>query len=71
MIDIGSVSSGLSSAVAYDRLLKRNSDALAVFEDVLFEDGDNYRFMEDCESRWGKKIIRLTEGRTPYEVSRA
>jgi hypothetical protein len=71
MIHIGSISSGLSSAVACDRLLKVHPDALLVFEDVLFEDEDNYRFMEDCEKRWDKKVISLCEGRTPYEVSRA
>ena len=71
MIHIGSISSGLSSAVMCDRLLQKHPDALLVFEDVLFEDEDNYRFLADCEKRWNKKIIRLTEGRTPYEVSRA
>ena len=70
MIHIGSISSGLSSAVMCDRLLQKHPDALLVFEDVLFEDEDNYRFLSDCEKRWGKKIIRLTEGRTPYEVSK-
>lgn len=70
-MNIGSVSSGLSSAVACDLLLRSHPDALLVFEDTLFEDEDNYRFLADCEKRWGKKIIRLCEGRTPYEVSRA
>jgi hypothetical protein len=69
MIQIGSVSSGLSSSIAFDRLINKYPDAMPVFEDVLFEDDDNYRFLEDCEKRWGKKIIRLCEGRTPYEVS--
>src|SRR3990172_7394334 len=71
MIHIGSISSGLSSAVMCDRLLQKHPDALLVFEDVLFEDEDNYRFLADCEKRWNKKIIRLTEGRTPYEISHA
>ena len=70
MIHIGSISSGLSSAVMCDRLLQKHPDALLVFEDVLFEDEDNYRFLDECEKRWGVKILRLTEGRTPYEVSR-
>jgi hypothetical protein len=59
MIHIGSISSGLSSAVMCDRLLQKHPDSLLVFEDVLFEDEDNYRFLEDCEKRWNKKIIRL------------
>lgn len=71
MIHIGSISSGLSSAIMCDRLLNKHPEALLVFEDVLFEDEDNYRFLDDCEKRWGVKIIRLSDGRTPYEVSRA
>jgi len=70
MIHIGSISSGLSSAVMCDRLLQKHPDAHLVFEDVLFEDEDNYRFLDDCEKRWGVNILRLTEGRNPYEVSR-
>jgi hypothetical protein len=69
MNHIGSVSSGLSSSVAFDRLIKRCPDAIPVFMDTLFEDKDNYRFMDECETRWGTKIVRLTEGRNPYEVS--
>ena len=71
MVNIGSFSSGLSSAVACDRLLRVHPDAWIVFEDVLIEDDDNYRFMADCERRWERKIIVLKEGRSPYEVSRA
>jgi 3'-phosphoadenosine 5'-phosphosulfate sulfotransferase (PAPS reductase)/FAD synthetase len=70
MLHIGSVSSGLSSAVMFDRLLKKYPNALPVFEDTLFEDDDNYRFLRECENRWNKKIITLVEGRNPYEVSR-
>jgi 3'-phosphoadenosine 5'-phosphosulfate sulfotransferase (PAPS reductase)/FAD synthetase len=71
MIHIGSISSGLSSAIACDRLLKKYPDAVLVFEDVLFEDEDNYRFLKDCKKRWNKIIVQLCDGRNPYEVSRA
>jgi len=69
-MNVGSVSSGLASAIACDRLLKIHPSAILVFEDVLFEDEDNYRFMSDCEKRWGIEIVKLCDGRTPYEVSR-
>ena len=68
MINIGSISSGLSSAVACDRLLKKYPDTVLVFEDVAFEDDDNYRFLADCEYYWGIKIVQLCDGRNPYEV---
>ena len=70
-VNIGSISSGLSSAVACDRLLQAHPDAQLVFMDTLFEDEDNYRFLTDCETKWDAKIVRLVEGRNPYEVSRA
>lgn len=66
-----SVSSGASSAVAADRAIKRygadNVDL--VFADTLIEDDDNYRFLDDLEIRWHKKIIRISEGRTPLQVA--
>jgi hypothetical protein len=71
MTNVGSISSGLSSAIACDRLLKKDPQAILVFMDTNFEDEDNYRFLADCEKRWGVEIIRLVEGRTPYEVSRS
>jgi len=36
--------------------------------DTLFEDDDNYRFMSDFENKFNVKILRLIEGRNPYEV---
>ena len=71
MVNIGSISSGLSSAIACNRLLKQDPAAILVFMDTSFEDDDNYRFLSDCEKRWGVSIVQLAEGRTPYEVSRA
>jgi hypothetical protein len=39
--------------------------------DTQFEDDDNYRFLSEFEAMTGIPIIRLSDGRTPYEVSRA
>src|SRR3990167_6138612 len=68
---ICSFSSGLSSAIATDSVLSRfGSDNIdIIFEDTLFEDDDNYRFLRDCENRWNKKIIVLCEGFNPYEIA--
>lgn len=73
MKHIVSFSTGLSSAITCDRVINRYGieDTIIVFMDTKFEDDDNYRFMNDCQKRWNKEIIILTEGRTPYEVSHA
>ena len=72
MKHIVSFSSGLSSAVACERVLKRygRDHVDIVFMDTLIEDDDNYRFMADCEKRWEQEVIVLREGRTPYQVAR-
>jgi len=68
---IVSFSSGLSSALTAVHALEKYSDSMLVFMDTLFEDEDNYRFMADFENKFGIKILRLSDGRNPYEVSRA
>jgi len=47
----------------------RYDNVQVVFMDTLFEDDDNYRFMNECKDRWGVPITILTEGRTPYQVA--
>lgn len=71
MIHIVSFSSGLSSALTAVRVLSKygRSDTKLVFMDTQFEDEDNYRFMNDFEEQFDVEIVRLAEGRTPYEVS--
>jgi len=73
MIHVVSFSSGLSSALTAVRVIDRYGldNTRLVFMDTLFEDADNYRFMSDFERTFDVEIIRLAEGRTPYEVSRA
>ncbi len=66
-----SLSSGVSSALAADRAMKRyGADRVRlVFMDTRWEDEANYRFLIDLERHWGKPIDRLTEGRTPLQVA--
>lgn len=65
-----SVSSGASSAVAAERTMQRygKDNVDLVFADTKREHLDNYRFLNDLEKRWGKTIIRLSDGRTPENV---
>lgn len=65
-----SLSGGLSSAVAADRLIERvGRDAVLLwFADTAWEDDDLYRFVDDCMVRWGGDLTRYKDGRTPLEV---
>ena len=68
---IVSLSGGTASAVAADRVLNRYdpNNVILWFADTKWEDEDLYRFLDDLEVRWNKKIIRFTDGRTPLEVA--
>lgn len=70
MIHIASISSGLSSALMYRRLLDRYGpeNVQGVFENTTIEDDDNYRFLREIE-RWGRPFLELKDGRTPYQVA--
>ena len=70
MHHIVSLSGGSASAVAADRVLNRYdfNDVTLWFADTKWEDEDLYRFLDDLESRWEKKIVRFTDGRNPLEV---
>ena len=69
---IVSFSTGLSSALTAERVLKQHPDAYIVFMDTQIEDDDNYRFMQDCSSRWINRyqpqFVTLSDGRNPFQV---
>jgi len=70
MIHVGSFSTGIVSALMCERMIKRygKENCLFVFMDTLIEDPDNYRYMADVEKYLGVEVVKLTEGRTPYQV---
>jgi hypothetical protein len=39
-----------------------------LFTDTLWEDKDNYRFLEECAEYIGIEVTKLVDGRTPEEV---
>jgi len=67
---IVNVSGGLTSFEALRRCLERHGKAntVAIFADTKIEDEDLYRFLDDQERLFGISIIRLADGRTPWEV---
>ena len=63
-----SFSGGMGSAVSALTALENNLEFNLIFADTLIEDEDLYRFNEDIARACGKKIITLTDGRTPWDV---
>ena len=71
MKHIISISGGVGSYFTLKRVLEKENkaDVIAVFCDTLAEDGDLYRFLEDIEIKLGIEIVRLCEGKTPFECA--
>lgn len=71
MYYIASLSGGVPSAVMAELAIRRygRSKVWLFFADTLAEDEDLYRFVDDCMERWGGKLWRYCDGRTPEEVA--
>ena len=71
MKHIVSVSGGIGSYFTLKRVIEKHgrSSVTAVFCDTLAEDGDLYRFLEDIEDRFKISIVRLCQGKTPFELA--
>ena len=71
MKHIISISGGIGSYFTLKRVLEKNikEDVIAVFCDTLAEDGDLYRFLDDIEKKLGIQIVRLCQGKTPFELA--
>ena len=64
-------STGLSSAMTLDKAINKFGleNVIALFTDPLWEDEDNYRFMNDIKARYPKlRFEYRADGRTPREV---
>jgi 3'-phosphoadenosine 5'-phosphosulfate sulfotransferase (PAPS reductase)/FAD synthetase len=71
MKHIVSISGGVGSYFTLKRVLEKapKEDVIAVFCDTLAEDGDLYRFLDDIEQKLDIQIVRLCEGKTPFELA--
>ena len=74
MMYVVSYSGGLGSFAAAHRLIHEWKIPLdqirLVFADTLIEDEDLYRFLDETSKALGLELIRLADGRTPWEVFR-
>lgn len=71
MKHIISLSGGIGSYAVLKKVFSNNDkeDIIAVFCDTKMEDPDLYRFIEDIEQKFELKILRLVDGRTPWELA--
>lgn len=69
-LHIGMYSGGASSAfVAYHMVKQYGRDnCMLLFTDTLWEDEDNYRFMEDTAEYIGLPLTYVVDGRTPEDI---
>jgi hypothetical protein len=63
-------SGGVGSWAAARRVADRfgTSDLTLLFTDTLMEDEDLYRFLEEAATNIGAPLVKIAEGRTPWEV---
>lgn len=63
-------SGGALSWAAAMRTIERHGreNVTLLFTDTSMEDGDLYRFLADSEKQLGVPIVRLSDGRTPWDV---
>ncbi len=62
----GGASSSYVAKWVSDRYGKEN--CILLFTDTLWEDADNYRFLEECAEYIGLDITKKVDGRTPEDV---
>ncbi len=65
-------SGGIGSWAAAKRVVAQfgPTDVTLLFADTMIEDTDLYRFLRDAAANVGAPLVRISEGRTPWEVFR-
>jgi 3'-phosphoadenosine 5'-phosphosulfate sulfotransferase (PAPS reductase)/FAD synthetase len=65
-------SGGIGSWAAAKRVAERHGtdDLTLLFTDTLIEDADTYRFLVEAAANVGAPLVRIADGRTPWEVFR-
>ncbi len=65
-------SGGICSWAAGKRIAERHgtADMVLLFADTLIEHWDTYRFLEEGAANIGAPLVRIADGRTPFDVFR-
>jgi len=63
-------SAGVGSYMAAKRVVAQygTADTLLLFADTLIEDADAYRFLDEAAANVGAELIKIAEGRDPWQV---
>ncbi|RZL29629.1 MAG: hypothetical protein EOP64_00055 [Sphingomonas sp.] len=63
-------SGGMGSYFAAKRVIARHGaeNVVLLFADTSMEDQDLYRFLDDSERTLGARMVRIRDGRTPWDV---
>lgn len=63
-------SGGIGSWAAAKRVAEQHGtdNLILLFTDTLIEDADTYRFLEDAANNVGGELVRIADGRTPWEL---
>lgn len=66
-------SGGIGSWAAAKRVVKKHGSKYVtlLFADTLIEDPDLYRFIDEAAENMGASLVKLKDGRTPWEVYRS
>tara|TARA_R110002020_G_scaffold421841_2_gene631039 strand:+ start:2489 stop:3295 length:807 start_codon:yes stop_codon:yes gene_type:complete len=65
-------SGGIGSWATAKRVVEKHGpeDVTLLFTDTLIEDDDLYRFLDEAAANVGAELVRIQEGRDPWEVFR-
>lgn len=66
----GGASSWAAARLTVDRIMTDGDTMTLLFADTLIEDADTYRFLEAGAADIGWPLVRIADGRTPWEVFR-
>lgn len=61
-------SGGVGSWMAAKRAMQMHDDVTLLFTDTLIEDPDLYRFLDEAAADVGAPLVKVAEGRTPWQV---
>lgn len=63
-------SGGIGSWMAAKRVIEKygKDNVILLFTDTLIEDADLYRFIDETAEQFGAELVKLAEGRTPWQV---
>ena len=71
-VDVVMCSGGIGSWAAGKRIAERRGteNLILLFCDTLIEDPDLYRFLDEAAANIGGKLVKIADGRTPWQVFR-